>query len=129
MSERDIVVGEDELIQGYLAPLAAGFPGAFGLADDCAVLTPQPGQDLVFTTDAIAEGVHFLAGDAPDDIAWKALAVNVSDLVAKGAKPVGYLMSLAFPEAPARAWMQRFAAGLAAAQERFGIVLVGGDTD
>jgi thiamine-monophosphate kinase len=129
MSEREIVVGEDELIRGYLAPLAAGCQGAFGLADDCAVLTPPPDHDLVLTTDAIAEGVHFLADDAPGDIAWKAIAVNVSDLAAKGATPVGYLMSLAFPEAPARAWMQAFAAGLAAAQERFGMVLVGGDTD
>jgi len=129
MSDLDAVAGEDELIQRYLAPLAAGFPGAFGLADDCAVLTPPPGRDLVFTTDAIAEGVHFLADDAPDDIAWKALAVNASDLAAKGAKPVGYLMSLSFPEAPLRSWMQSFAAGLAAAQERLGFVLMGGDTD
>jgi thiamine-monophosphate kinase len=129
MSDVDAIAGEDELIRGYLAPLAAGFPGAFGLVDDCAVLTPPPGRDLVFTTDAIAEGVHILADDAPGDIAWKALAVNVSDLAAKGATPVGYLMSLAFPEAPARAWMQAFAAGFAAAQERFGIVLMGGDTD
>jgi thiamine-monophosphate kinase len=129
MSDFDVVAGEDELIQRYLAPLAAGFPGAFGLSDDCAVLTPPAGRDLVFTTDAVAEGVHFLPDDAPGDIAWKALAVNVSDLAAKGATPVGYLMSLAFPEAPARAWMQAFAAGLAAAQERFGIVLMGGDTD
>jgi thiamine-monophosphate kinase len=129
MSEFDVVAGEEDLIRGYLAPLAAGCPGAFGLAEDCAVLTPQAGEDLVFTTDAIAEAVHFLADDAPDDIAWKALAVNVSDLVAKGAKPVGYLMSLAFPEAPTRAWMQAFAGGLAEAQQRFGLVLMGGDTD
>jgi thiamine-monophosphate kinase len=129
MSDVDAIAGEDELIRGYLAPLAAGFPGAFGLADDCAVLTPPPGRDLVFTTDAIAEGVHFLADDAPGDIAWKAVAVNLSDLAAKGATPVGYLMSLAFPEAPARGWMQSFARGLAAVQERFGMVLMGGDTD
>jgi thiamine-monophosphate kinase len=129
MSECDVVASEEELIQDYLAPLAAGCPGAFGLAEDCALLTPPAGEDLVFTTDAVAEGVHFLADDAPPDIAWKALAVNVSDLVAKGATPVGYLMSLAFPEAPTRAWMQGFAAGLAEAQQRLRLVLMGGDSD
>ena len=62
-----------------------GDPGAFGLKDDCAVITPAPGTELVLKTDPVAEGVHFLPGDAPQDIAWKALAVNVSDLAAKGA--------------------------------------------
>src|SRR5919198_845662 len=95
MSKSDVIAGDDELIRDYLAPLAAGWPGAFELAEDCAVLTPQAGEDLVFTTDAIAEGVHFLADDAPGDIAWK----------------------------------QGFAAGLAEAQQRFGLVLMGGDTD
>jgi hypothetical protein len=77
--------GEDDLIQNTFAPLAAGFPGALGLKDDCALLAPPDGEDLVLTTDAVAEGVHFFADDAPGDIAWKALAVNVSDLTAKGA--------------------------------------------
>jgi thiamine-monophosphate kinase len=129
MSDVDVIAGEEDLIQRYLAPLAAGCPGALGLADDCAVLTPEPGEDLVLTTDAIAEGVHFLADDTPADIAWKALAVNVSDLAAKGAKSVGYLMSCAFPKAPMHSWMQGFAAGVAAAQERLGMKLMGGDTD
>jgi thiamine-monophosphate kinase len=129
MSKSDVIAGEDALIRDYLAPLAAGWPGAFGLMEDCAVLTPLAGEDFVVTTDAIAEGVHFFADDAPQDIGWKSMAVNVSDLVAKGATPVAYLMSLAFPEAPARAWMQGFAAGLAEAQQRLGLVLMGGDTD
>ena len=120
---------EEAIIQGYLAPLAAGFPGALGLKDDCAVAAPAPGHEFVFKTDAIAEGVHFLPGDPPADIGWKALAVNVSDLAAKGARPVGYLMSLAFPEAPMRTWMAEFARGLAEAQAAFGIHLMGGDTD
>jgi thiamine-monophosphate kinase len=120
--------GEEAIIR-LLAPLAAGYPGAFGLEDDCALVTPEPGTELVLKTDPIAEGVHFLTGDAPEDIAWKALAVNVSDLAAKGAKPIGYLMALSFPEAPAQAWMARFAAGLRAAQEQFGCHLIGGDTD
>ena len=86
--------GEEAIIQTYLEPLAAGFAGALGLKDDCAVLSPAAGMDLVLKTDPIAEGVHFLADDAPADIGWKALAVNVSDLAAKGARPLVYLMAL-----------------------------------
>jgi thiamine-monophosphate kinase len=129
MTKTSVIGSEEALIQGFLAPLAAGAPGAFALTDDCAVLAPIEGQEFVLKTDAVAAGVHFLLGDAPADIAWKALAVNVSDLVAKGAVPVGYLMSLAFPEPPSRRWMQEFADGLAAAQHRFGMTLMGGDTD
>ena len=80
-------------------------------------------------TDPVAEGVHFLADDAPEDVAWKALAVNVSDLAAKAARPIAYLMALSFPEAPSAGWLARFAAGLAVAQGRFGCHLIGGDTD
>ncbi len=122
-------MGEDELIQRTFAPLAAGFPGALGLKDDCAVVTPPAGHDLVLTTDAVAEGVHFFSGDAARDIAWKALAVNVSDLIAKGARPIAYLLSLSFPDEPDRAWLDDFAAGLAEAQSAFSISLAGGDTD
>lgn len=129
MAEKDGITGEDGLIQGYFAPLATGFAGAYGLEEDCAALTPEPGHDLVLKTDAIAEGVHFRPDDEPEDIAWKALAVNASDLAAKGARPVGYLLSLAFQSTPDRAWLERFSGGLREAQERFGVVLMGGDTD
>src|SRR5262249_29523097 len=112
-----------------LAPLAASAPGAFGLEDDCALITPEPGTELVVTTDPIAEGVHFLGDDAPQDIGWKALAVNLSDLAAKGAQPIGYLLALAFPAAPTLGWLNAFATGLSLAQERFGCRLLGGDTD
>jgi len=125
----EAVVGGEEEIQRFFEPLAAGYAGAFGLGDDCALLTPEPGTELVLKTDPIAEGVHFLPDDAPEDIAFKALAVNVSDLAAKAARPLGYLMALAFPLPPARAWLKRFAAGLKVAQERFGCHLLGGDTD
>jgi thiamine-monophosphate kinase len=124
----DRVEGEEAIIR-VLAPLAAGYPGAFGLEDDCALVTPRPGTELVLKTDPIAEGVHFLPDDAPEDVAWKALAVNVSDLAAKAARPLGYLMALSFPEAPAVAWLRRFTAGLAQAQAHFGCHLIGGDTD
>ena len=68
------IEGEDDLVGTFLAPLAAGFPGAFGLKDDCAVLTPAPGCELVLKTDPVVGGVHFLPDDDPADIAWKALA-------------------------------------------------------
>jgi thiamine-monophosphate kinase len=121
--------GEAAIIEEFLAPLAAGFPGALGLVDDCAVLSPTPGHDVVLKTDPVAAGIHFLPDDDPADIAWRALAVNVSDLAAKAAVPRAYLMALSFPDAPTRAWMARFAAGLGEAQAAFGISLAGGDTD
>ncbi len=121
--------GEDSIIQEFLAPLASGYPGAFGLRDDCATIVSPPGCELVVKTDPIVEGVHFLPGTAPEDIGWRALAVNVSDLAAKGANPVGYLMAMALPAAPARAWLKRFASGLQEAQLAFGCHLMGGDTD
>jgi thiamine-monophosphate kinase len=123
------VHGEEAIIQGFLAPLAQGFAGAFGLSDDCALITPEAGTELILKTDPVAEGVHFFADDAPEDIAWKALAVNVSDLAAKAATPIGYLMAISFPAPPAREWLSRFAAGLKSAQDCFGCHLVGGDTD
>jgi thiamine-monophosphate kinase len=121
--------GEEALIQTYFAPLAAGLPGAHGLLDDCASLPPRAGEDLIVTTDAVAAGVHFFPDDTAGDIAWKALAVNVSDLVSKGAAPTAYVMALAFPEQPEPEWLRAFSHGLAEAQAAFGIKLAGGDTD
>ncbi|MBK9079866.1 MAG: thiamine-phosphate kinase [Hyphomicrobium sp.] len=118
---------ETELIQVYFAPLAA--PGGFGLKDDCALIDVAPGHDIVVSTDPIIAGVHFFADDAAADIAWKALAVNVSDLIAKGADPIAYTMALAFPEAPLKTWAQDFSDGMRAAQTAFGCALIGGDTD
>jgi thiamine-monophosphate kinase len=120
--------GEAALIR-LLAPLASDAPGAFALADDCALIAVEPGTKLVLKTDPVAEGVHFFGDDAPEDIGWKALAVNASDLAAKAARPLGYLMALSFPEAPTSAWFKRFVAGLEAAQTAFGCHLLGGDTD
>ena len=121
--------GEEAIIAEFWAPLAAGFAGAFGLKDDCAAITPEPGHDLVVTTDGLIAGVHFIPGEDPGAIAWKALAVNVSDLVAKGATPLAYVLSLALPGAPERAWLTAFAGGLQRAQAAFGCSLIGGDTD
>jgi len=130
MTDGDLYVhGEEDLIQTYLRPLSAGWPGALGLSDDCAVLAPAPGQELIVKTDPIRAGVHFFRDDDPSDIAWKALAVNVSDLAAKAARPLAYTMALSFPDAPLRSWLAAFATGLSEAQDAFGCMLIGGDTD
>lgn len=121
--------GEESIVQEFLAPLAAGFAGAYGLLDDCATIAVPEGEELVVKTDPVVEGVHFLRHADPADIAWRALAVNVSDLAAKGARPLAYLMALALPEAPTRTWLAAFAQGLGEAQSAFGCHLIGGDTD
>jgi thiamine-monophosphate kinase len=119
---------EDDLIARYFRPLAAGFPGALDLRDDAAVIGIGAGEELVVTTDALIAGVHFLSDDDPADIAFKALAVNVSDLAAKAAKPVAYSLALALPRGTPTPWIAAFAAGLHRAQDAFGIGLSGGDT-
>src|SRR5882672_6073814 len=95
---------EDSLIARYFKPLATD-PGAFGLVDDAAVLKAH-GDDIVVTTDAIVEGVHFLPQDPPNTIARKALRVNLSDLAAKGA-PAGFVLTLALRDAD-EAWLKPF---------------------
>ncbi len=121
--------GEFELIARYFAPLARGFPGAFGLLDDAAVIAPAPGHELVAKTDAIVGGVHFLHDDPPDLIARKALRVNLSDLAAKGAVPRAYMLDLMLPKTVTEEWIAAFARGLAEDQNEYGVHLIGGDTD
>lgn len=98
----------------------ARHPAARGLADDAAVW-----RDLVMTHDMIVEGVHYLSDDSPRDVAWKLLAVNLSDLAAKGATPVGVLMGYSLGDG---AWDAAFAEGLDAALQAFDVALLGGDT-
>src|SRR6476661_4481912 len=117
--------GEDSLIARYFKPLASD-PGAFDLNDDAAMLKGQ-GGDIVVTTDAIVEGVHFLPGDPPDTVARKALRVNLSDLAAKGAAPAGYVLTLALRVADEK-WLTPFARGLGEDAALFGCPLLGGDT-
>ena len=117
--------GEDSLIARYFKPLATD-PGAFDLTDDAAVLKAL-GDDIVVTTDAIVEGVHFLSDDPPDTIARKALRVNLSDLAAKGATPAGFVLTLALRSAD-DAWLTPFARGLGEDAGLFGCPLLGGDT-
>src|SRR5271165_737136 len=117
---------EDELIARFFAPYAG--PAALGLRDDAALLSPPPGCDLVLTTDALVAGVHFFADDPPQSIARKALRVNLSDLAAKGARPLGFLLSLALPPDWTEPWLNAFAAGLASDAKTYDCPLAGGDT-
>lgn len=118
---------EDDLVARFFRPLATA-TGALALLDDCAALTPPPGCDLVLKTDAIASGVHFFPDDPWDLVARKALRVNVSDLAAKGAVPLGWMLSLALPADWREADLERLARGFAEDQAAFGFSLLGGDT-
>ncbi|MGE3148383.1 MAG: thiamine-phosphate kinase [Pseudorhodoplanes sp.] len=119
--------GEDRMIARYFAPLAK-HPGALGLRDDAARFAPAPGHELVLTADAVIGGVHFLPDDPPDLIARKALRVNLSDLAAKGARPAGFLLSLALPRALGASWLARFSRGLGQDVKEFSCPLLGGDS-
>lgn len=121
-------MNEFERIAKYFKPLASGQPGALGLTDDAAVLTIEPGRELVTTADAMVEGVHFLKGTPADLIAAKLLTVNLSDLAAMGARPHSYLLTLALPSGLEPDWLDGFVAGLERVQGRWGIDLVGGDS-
>jgi thiamine-monophosphate kinase len=116
---------EDSLIARYFRPIATD-PGAFGLVDDAAVLQAL-GEDMVVTTDAIVEGVHYLPSDPPDTIARKALRTNLSDLAAKGATPAGFVLTLALRAADEN-WLEPFARALGEDAKSFACPLLGGDT-
>lgn len=92
------------------------------------MLTPPAGRELVLTADAMVAGVHFLPDDPPDLVGRKLLRVNLSDLAAKGATPLGYLMTVSTPRDTPDAWFAGFAAGLADDQRAYGLFLLGGDT-
>ena len=117
---------EDTLIARYLAPLAG--PGGLGLRDDAALATPRQGHDLVVTKDLLVAGVHFFADDPAAAIARKALRVNLSDLAAKGAAPLGFLLGLALPGDWTEPWFEAFCAGLGSDARAFACPLLGGDT-
>jgi thiamine-monophosphate kinase len=118
---------EDRLIARHFKPLAR-HPGALGLTDDAAFIVPPQGHALVVTADAVVGGVHFFADDPPDAVAKKALRVNLSDLAAKGAKPLGFLLTLALPKGHGDAWLKAFARGLGADARAYRCPLLGGDT-
>jgi thiamine-monophosphate kinase len=113
-------------IARYFAPLAGA--AGLGLQDDAAVFSPPVGRDLVVTADTMVAGVHFLPGDPARDIARKLLRVNLSDIAAMGAAPLGYVLALSVPATIGEDWFAGFAVGLALDQAEFGVALFGGDT-
>ena len=119
-------LSEDDIIARYFAPLAGA--GGLGLKDDAALISPPRGHELVVSKDMLAAGGHFFANDPPDTIAKKALRVNVSDLVAKGAQPLGFLLGLALPDGITESWIAAFAKGLGEDAKLYNMPLLGGDT-
>jgi thiamine-monophosphate kinase len=121
-------MNEFDLIAKYFRPLAERTPGAFRLLDDAAAIAVPAGEELILTTDAIIAGTHFLASDPIDSVAKKLLRVNVSDLAAKGARPLFYLLACMWPHATPEQTIAAFAAALGEDQVRYGLSLLGGDT-
>lgn len=122
-------LGEDEVIERIARASASGARAdvRVGIGDDAAVLAPPPGHEIVATVDTVVADVHFPAGAAPEDIGYKALAVNLSDLAAMGAEPAWITLALTL-DAPTAAWVDAFAAGLTELAAEHGAMLVGGDT-
>jgi len=118
-------LGEFDLIAKYFDRPARR--AALGVGDDCALLQPTPGMQLAVSTDALVEGRHFLSTVPPERLGHKALAVNLSDLAACGARPLGFTLALAMPRVDER-FLAGLARGLFALADRFEIELVGGDT-
>ena len=123
-------MAEEGLEAGLLRQLrgVATHPAARGLLDDAAVLGWPLGHDLVATHDMLAEGVHFTADCPAADVGWKLAAVNLSDLAAMGARPVGVLMGAGVGADRGADWAAGLVRGLEQALERFGVPLLGGDT-
>jgi thiamine-monophosphate kinase len=122
----DAVPPEFDLIGRHFRALAG--PAGLNLEDDAAVLVPPPGRELVLAADTMVAGVHYLPDDPADGVAQKLLRVNLSDLAAMGADPLGYLLTVSAPSDTPDAWFAAFAAGLARDQAEFGVTLFGGDT-
>ncbi len=128
MAKLDEESGEDRLIATHFRPIAT-HPGAFGLTDDAAAIAPPPGCDLVLKTDGVIGGVHFFPDDPADAVARKALRINLSDLAAKGATPLGFLLSIGLPAGLPPEWLKSFACGLREDATHYRCPLLGGDTD
>lgn len=127
MAVRRTGSGEDRLIERHFRPIAKD-PAALGLMDDAAMLAAPADADLVLTADAIIAGIHFFPGDPADMVAKKALRVNLSDLAAKGATPLGALLTIALPKGTGDRWLEKFAHGLGTDCAQFRCPLLGGDT-
>ncbi len=144
MTERPRTLGEFDLIERFFkrkAPSALNVPEdnalnseanpiALGIGDDCALINPAPGHQLAISTDMLVEGRHFFADVNPEALGHKALAVNLSDLAAMGATPLGFTLALALPNERARdeTWLATLARGLFALADAHACPLIGGDT-
>lgn len=121
-------LGEFELIELFTRGMPGGGPDVVvGIGDDAAVLRPPPGQLLVATVDAVVDGVHFGPGFTPADVGWKALAVNLSDVAAMGARPLWALVALGTPRGEDPARLAAMGRGLAACARESGTAVVGGN--
>ena len=120
-------MNEFALISRYFDRPCSDVRLAIGIGDDCAGLTVPRGETLLVTTDALVAGRHFPLTTDPFDIGYKSLAVNLSDLAAMGARPLGFTLGLALPQAD-EAWLAAFSAGLCALADQAGVCLIGGDT-
>ncbi len=119
---------EFEVIRRYFQDLTPSDTSvALGIGDDCCLLNPEPGRQLAMSTDTLLAGRHFLASQDAADIAYKSLAVSLSDLAAMGARPRWFSLALTLPKVE-EAWLEKFALGLAECAQRFAVSLVGGDT-
>ena len=122
------MLSEFDLIKQYFQRARPAGPHTIlGIGDDCALLAPSPGKLLAVSSDMLVEGRHFFAGADPFQLGHKSLAVNLSDLAAMGAAPLGFTLALALPSADP-AWLDGFSRGLFALADAHGCELVGGDT-
>jgi thiamine-monophosphate kinase len=119
--------GEFDLIQKYFTSPVGRDDVSIGVGDDGAVVTVPQGKQLVVTTDTLVAGVHFPSDTQPEDIACKAIAVNLSDLAAMGAEPAWLTLALTLPDVD-ESWIKTFAASFSATAEKYNVQLIGGDT-
>lgn len=133
MQSQSSPLGEFDVIQRFFKTqsdlMLASRPGSvsLGIGDDCALIKGDPHEEIAITSDMLVCGRHFFADANPEWLGWKALAVNLSDLAAMGAKPLGFTLALALPQANS-AWLEAFSKGLFAIAHTYSCPLIGGDT-
>lgn len=124
-------LGEFDLIERFFkTPSISRSPNSainLGIGDDCALIHPPSGEEIAITSDMLVEGRHFLKGTNPEELGRKALAVNLSDLAAMGAKPLGFTLSISLPNVDPQ-WLEAFSRGLFSIADQFHCPLIGGDT-